>query len=265
LAASPVAQEDSLVKKPIGFAAAAALFWSGAAFAQGTDEFGAYGGLEHARHRNESSQTWALEIRFGPYLPNVDDDFPESRPFERTFGNDNRYLIGFEVDWQILRIPGFGSFGPAFGWGYTNITADAPLHDGTGRSQQETSLTIMPMYVAGVLRVDVLAREANIPFVPYAKLGVGYALWWVGDGEDTANENGVEGRGISYGYQHALGGMLLLDFFDESSAIELENASGVNNSYFFGEWYVSNLNGFGSGDRMQVGTNTWMIGLALEI
>ena len=244
------------MKKLFGFTLAAALTWSGAAFAQGTDEFGAYGSLEHSR-RQESPQSWALEIRFGPYLPSVDDDFPQSRPFETTFGNDNRYMLGFEVDWQVLRIPGFGSFGPGFGWGYTNISADARLRDGTGRAEQETSLSIMPIYLVGVLRVDVLAREVGIPLVPYAKVGAGYALWWVGDGEETANENGVEGRGASYGYQYALGGMLLLDFFDEGSAIEIENTSGVNNSYFFAEWYVSTLDGFGSGNRMNVGANTW--------
>jgi len=238
--------------------------WSLPAFAQGTDEFGSYRGREE-HQRFESGQSVAVELRFGPYPPAVDEEFNGATPFADTFGNDTRFLFGFEFDWQLLRIPGFGSLGPGFGWGFTTFSADAPLADGTGTSNQETSLSIMPMYVVGVMRVDVLAREANIPVVPYAKLGLGYALWWVSDGSDTARDRqGVSGEGSSLGWQYALGGMLLLDFFDPGAAIELDNTTGVNNSYFFAEWYVSKLGSFG-GDQMHVGTNTWIIGLALEI
>jgi hypothetical protein len=113
--------------------------------------------------------------------------------------------------------------------------------------------------------VDVIARESKVPLVPYAKLGLGAAPWWVGDGEQTARDDQDDiGRDISYGYQYALGGMLLLDFFDPDAALEIDNTVGVNNSYFFIEWYVSTLDGF-DGSKMQVGTNTWMLGLALEI
>jgi hypothetical protein len=63
----------------------------------------------------------------------------------------------------------------------------------------------------------------------------------------------------------ALGGMLLLDPFEPDAAVELDATAGVNNSYVFLEWYVSDLDGFGSGDQMHVGTNTWVLGLALEM
>ena len=33
------------------------------------------------------------------------------------------------------------------------------------------------MALQAVLRVDVLARETPIPIVPYAKLGLGSAIW----------------------------------------------------------------------------------------
>ena len=182
------------------FALALGGAWSLPAYAQGTDEFGAYGGGD-GRGRFESGQSLAVELRFGPYPPAVDEEFGGATPFADTFGNDTRFLFGFEVDWQLLRIPGFGSLAPGFGWGFTSFSADAPLADGTGLSDQETSLTIMPMYLVGVMRVDVLARETDIPLVPYAKLGVGYALWWVSDGADTAADpQGVSGEGASYGW-----------------------------------------------------------------
>jgi hypothetical protein len=248
-----------------GALAALALITAAApALAQGTDEFGAFGGTERSG-RFESPQQFAFEIRFGPYLPNVDDEFDGATPFQDIFGDDNRYLLGFELDWQALRIPGFGTLGPGFGWGFTTMSAAAPLADGTGFAAQDTSLTIMPMYAVAVLRVDVLSRETKIPLAGYAKLGVGVAPWWAGDGERTAHDDqGRIGRDISYGYQYALGALLLLDAFDPSSALEIDNTVGVNNTYVFAEWYVSRLDGFGGG-KMNVGTNTWMIGLTLEI
>ena len=254
------------MKRVASVAAAASLLLAAAsAGAQGVDEFGAYGGLGDREHF-ESPQNAAFELRFGRYLPNVDDEFNgAATPFEDTFGNDMRWLVGFEVDWQLLRIPMIGTLGPGFGWGYTKATAKAPLASGTGRSDQKTTLEVMPMYLVGVLRLDVVTRETDVPLLPWAKLGLGYALWWSGDGSDTSRDDNKRlGRGTSYGYQYALGIGLLLDALDPESAIQMDANTGVNNSYLFAEWYVSNLDGFG-GDRMQVGTNTWMIGLALEM
>lgn len=240
------------------------LLWTAAAQAQGVDAVGPYGITEETF---QSPQNAALELRFGPYLPNIDDEFEGAgqAPFERFFGNENRYLIGFEIDWQLLRIPHVGTLGPGFGWGYTSMEATTFLTDGATEAEQTTSLSIMPMYAVGVFRADVVAKETPVPLVPYAKLGLGYALWWTDDGIGLSRADGVEGKGASYGYQWALGAMLLLDPFDPISARDLDSTTGVNNSYFFFEWYNSDLNGFGSGDQMQVGTNTWVVGLALEM
>ena len=232
------------------------------AAAQGVDEFGAYGGLDD---RRESPQNVAFEIRVGRYLPNVDDEFGGSTPFNDTFGDDNRFLVGFEVDWQVLKIPKFGTLGPGIGLGYTSASAEAEKSDGSGTSEQETSLAINPVYLVGVLRVDVLMHEFNIPLVPYGKLGLGYAWWDARDGERAAyDDQGVRGKGTSYGYQFSLGGMFNLDFLDPEAAAQLDANMGVNSSYLFIEWYFSQLDGFGS-NKLQVGTNTWMLGLALEI
>jgi hypothetical protein len=255
----------SLVRKGLAIATtlAAGLAFARPAQAQGTDEFGSYGGLEDRKQR-ESGQEAAFELRFGPYKPQVDDGVAGT-PFRDTFGGSNRFMLGIEVDWQALRIPKVLSFGPGFGWGYTRFGADALLANGSGdRSEQRTSLSIMPFYAVGVLRVDALAQQTPIPLAGYVKAGYGMALWWAGDGDGAAHsDEGKVGRDISTGPQFALGGMLLLDVLDPTSAVELDNATGVNNTYFFLEWYVSKLGE--SGDQMRVGTNTWMLGLALEI
>ncbi len=240
----------------------AALGLSGVARAQGVDEFGPYGGKETGIQR--SPQDYAVELRFGRYVPRVDDEFSGAAPFKDTFGTDNRYLVGLELDWQALRLPYFGSLGPGVGLGYTSASANARFSDGTGRSEQETTLAVLPVYAVGVLRVDLLARELRIPLVAYGKLGLGYALWWSSLGDEASHVGDVEGKGASYGWQFALGGMLELDWMDRQSSINLDTTAGINHTYFFAEWYRSDLSGFGNG-TLQVGESTWMLGLAMEL
>ena len=230
--------------------------------AQGIDEFGTYG----PERGHGSNQVGAFELRIGRYVPSIDDEFSgAATPYKDTFGTDNRYSIGVEVDWQVLRIPYVGTLGPGFGLQYTKLSADSFLtSDISQRAPEKTSLTIVPLYAVAVLRVDHLARETPVPLVPYAKLGVGSAFWSASGGSGTSRADGATGSGFSYGPQFALGGMFLLDILDRSSANYMDDNVGVNNSYFFAEWYVSYLNGFGSGDQMQVGTNTWVLGLAME-
>jgi hypothetical protein len=232
--------------------------------AQGVDDLGAYSTRDR-RARTESPQHAAFELRIGRYRPNVDHEFLNVAPYDQTFGSKNHYSVGFEIDWQALRIPFVGTLGPGVGLGYTKMTAASFLTRDMTRAGEDSSLTIFPFYAVAVLRADVVARETPIPLVPYAKLGVGAAIWTVGSGNGTASANGVKGTGLSYGPQFALGGMFLLDALDPNAAKEMDNDVGINNSYFFMEWYASNLDGFGSGKQMQVGTSTWALGLAFEM
>jgi hypothetical protein len=217
--------------------------------------------------RDWSPQHAAFELRFGRYVPDVDENVPGS-PFREFFGTTDRFLIGFEIDWQALRIPHFGSIGPGFGLGYTRISGTNRLPAGSAdvdaSVSQSSTLSILPMYLVGVLRIDALMRDLKVPIVPYAKLGAAWALWWVNDGIGIArsDETGLKGSDISFGPQWALGGMLLLDGIDQGSAKTLDTETGVNNVYLFGEWYNSEL---GSDNRMEVGTSTWMLGFALEM
>ena len=227
------------------------------ASAQGVDEFGAYGGLDD-RHRSATlPQRLAVEVRFGPYSPRVDEAV-EGTPYEDTFGDDTRWSGGVEVDWQALRLDKILSLGPGFGFGYTHIGAKAILPDG-GRAEQETSLMIIPMHLAAVLRVDALADNTPVPIVPYAKAGFGFAFWDAGEGDDSAKDD------ASYGYMWAAGAMLRLDWLEPDAANTARATSGLDHSYIFGEWYSSKLDGFGSGsDVMDVGNQNWVVGLAVE-
>lgn len=224
------------------------------------DELGHY---ERQRRTSESPQDVAIELRFGRYVPNADEGL-NGTPYKDVFGDKSRYYVGAEVDWQLLRIPMFGTIAPGLGAGYTVASANARFSDGSGVSKQQTSLAIFPMYLVGVVRADVVARETLVPVVPYAKLGLGYALWWSKDQETTSLVDRTLGRGRSYGYQFALGAMLLLDIIDRADAKAADASIGLNHSYLFGEWFKSDLSGFGAKDQLQVGTSTWTIGLAME-
>jgi hypothetical protein len=218
-------------------------------------------------HRQIASpQHWAFELRFGSYSPRIDEEFKTSPgPYERVFGNSARVSLGAELSYQLIRIPWLGTLGPGAGWTYTKMNAYAKITGTDTDSAEQTSLWIMPMNVMGVLRADVFARELHLPIVPYAKLGVEYAIWRASNDLGRSDYNGVAGKGHSYGPYYAYGLSLQLDFLDQHSAQNLDNAVGINHSYIFFEFLNANLNGFGSGGQMRVGTNSWATGLAFEL
>ncbi len=252
---------------------------SSTAFAQGSDALGAYGGARDP-NRYRTGQEFMLELRVQQYIPDVDSEFADGKrtprqtvipddvagPYEYTFGSGRRYAVGLEFDWQVFRIPYVGTVGPGVGALYTKSTAKARyLSHPQDKSSEETSLTIFPMYLVAVVRADVFWNELGIPLIPYGKIGFGWALWWSRTGGQTDELNGKVGKGTTFGYQFALGASLLLDFFDEEAAGEMDNSIGVNHSYIFGEWYVSKLEGGGIfSKQMYVGTNSWAAGLAFE-
>jgi hypothetical protein len=233
------------------------------ALAQGTDELGAYGGSER-RGNQHSPQDFAFEIRFGQYPPRVDNGLA-GKPYETTFGTKKRWQGGAELDWQAFRIPKLLSVGPGFGFAYTHSSAKARIENSTTLSAQDTTLNILPMFVVGVLRLDVIADRTLVPIAPYAKLGAGYALWWSSDGERGARDGNVAGKDTSYGFVAAAGLVLRLDWLDPADAASADASLGLNHSGLFIEWMHSDLSGFGSNDVMDVGSSTWVAGLTLEL
>jgi hypothetical protein len=241
----------------------AAFLGASQAFAQGVDDFGPYGGLEH-HERAQSPQNFAFEVRFGPYVPHVDQDIP-GQPYKQIFGTSTRWQGGLELDWQLFRIRKLLSLGPGLSAAYTHSSAKAPLTSGDGLSAQDTTLGIIPFNLMAVLRFDAIADRTWVPIVPYLKVGLGAALWWSSIGESPTHYNGEVGKGTSFGYVAAIGAMVRLDELDPVSAANADSSLGINHSAVFIEYYKSNLNGFGTGASMEVGTSTWVAGLALEI
>lgn len=220
----------------------------------------------HVGANDVSSQNAAFELRFGPYNPKVDDNLA-SPVYADFFGDTNRYMFGIEADWQAWRVPYVGSLGIGVGWGYTQMAGTNKIQfevpgEAPPDISQESTLNIMPFYGVGVLRIDTFARNFHVPLVPYAKLGLSWAFWWVNDGIGTAtNDAGTKGKDVSVGYQAAIGGMFLLDILDRGAALSADVDSGVNNSYLFFEWSMSDY----GGDQMNVGSSNWVTGLAFEL
>jgi hypothetical protein len=64
---------------------------------------------------------------------------------------------------------------------------------------------------------------------------------------------------------YAAGGVALaLDALDTGASRNMDNATGINNTYFFLEAYWLGLNGIGQADALRIGTVSWAAGLAFE-
>ena len=249
------------------FAALAATLGAPAAAQAQEDRIDPLGGREHGKH---SPQHFAFELRFSPYKPDIDSDpaLNGKTPYQNVFGTAPRFFIGGEFDWQALRIPHLGSLGPGVSIGYTNRSDPAQFTNpppGSPPSGETTSLWIIPMSAMAVLRVDVLWRDVGIPLVPYAKLGLAYALWRASNTLGTSSFDGVSGEGHSWGTHFAAGLSLNLNPFDAYAAQNFDDAMGVNGTYLFAEWTREDYNGLGfQSDPLRVGGTNWTFGLAFE-
>jgi hypothetical protein len=240
--------------------------------------------------------TFTVELRFGPYLPDIDSAVPGGKtPFTDVYGlNCNattpsftgsvspRLLFGLEVDYHPIRIPFIGSLGPGVGWSYTSFSNQAQLtsstHSAPVCSAENTTLTIMPMHGSAVLRADELMRRTGIPIVPYGKVGVGVA-WW-----RSSNDLGTEqvcgtasapvrcaspttpvlahGTGLTPSLHFAVGAALALNFLEPQASARLDASTGVHHAYIFGEYYNDRLQLFAN--AMHVEASSFVAGLAVD-
>lgn len=213
-----------------------------------------------------SPQYGAFEVKFGPYRPNVDDQ-PSitGTPYADMYGrNESMFHATLELDWQFFRIPVIEvSLALAGTIGFMRESANARTESGD-RSNDETSLNVIPFAVLGVIRIDTLADLAGIPLIPYFKGGVNWFVWW------SRNAGKTTDSGATPGWQITPGLALRLDPFDKISARTFDNEVGVNHSFVFFEVMIAVVEGFGSGDNMYLspknmwGRATWQAGLGIE-
>jgi len=213
-----------------------------------------------------SPQYGVFELKFGPYTPNVDDE-PAIRdsggsPYSDVFGNDSMFLTCIEVDWQFLQLEGI-NLGVGGSLGFMQAYAKSKTESG-GESADYTVLNVMPFALLAVIRVDALADLANVPLVPFFKVGLDWYLWWILGGGQESQTAGTMGWQIGGGL------MIQLDWIDRMTARTFDNEVGVNHSYLFFEYTYPQIEGFGRDGYMYLsatdmgGSGTWALGLALE-
>jgi len=241
---------------PVAVAFALALAWSGPAQAQVVDD-------AHPLYR--TPQHFALELRFGPYSPDIDSEFEgtDRHPHSDFFGNSRRLMSQIEFDYQFLRHVGSAAVG--LGIGYFKETGNNRGPDGQ-LTKDWSTLRLIPVSLSGVYRFDLLYERFNVPLVPYGKIGFDYVIWTItnGNGDIPDDPAGGRGQGGTLGWHAAVGLSLVLDFMDPITAQQFDVEMGVNHTHLFAELGHWNVNGLGQSNRLHVGDTTWVGGLLFE-
>ncbi len=195
-------------------ALAAATLAPGAAAAQSIFENEA--SIVEGEHPFRSPQKWAFELRFGPYLPNVDGEFDGARtPYRDFFGDSQHLMSQIEVDYEFFHR--FGTLAAGLGIGYFSVTGRSNIDDGSGLPSGDTStLKMIPLSLSAVYRFDRLLETRGFPIVPYGKLGLDYAYWQITDGNGEIATDSRAGAGAAgrWGGTPRPGSSLVLDIFD---------------------------------------------------
>jgi len=205
-----------------------------------------------------------VELKFGPYKPNVDDEPGlTSKPYQTVFGSDDDVMSTLEIGAAVYRgMLGWGGITGSIG--YFNATANTFVAGTTMRSSDETEFTIIPLTLNGMWRFDQLGAM-GIPLVPYGKLGLAYDLWYSdgGNGETSETTDGTASGG-KLGWQGAIGLGFVLDSLDRDMARSLAAESGIQHLYLFAEYLHASVSGFEDA-AIHLGDTTWMAGVAFEM
>ena len=253
---------------------------------------------ENPPEHYESPQRFAVEIKFGPYSPNIDasqgvkgtpfaDLFPPAPGKTRPPG---KLLTQAEFDYQFLhKWWGNLAIGNTAGFYRRTTHSFAYVTDpmtgnptqactaGAGgncvRSGDQTALNIVPLSILAVYRFDYLAKRWKIPFVPYFKIGLAYYIWWIENGGGSfsiaqytppGSSSSQGGWGGTFGWVMNPGGAFLLDILDPSAAKTIDAELGINHTYLFCEFHYADVSGFGAAGKMNLSDTTLNAGIAFE-
>jgi hypothetical protein len=213
----------------------------------------------------QSPRWFAVELKFGPYTPDVDQEIGSSRPYREIFGKTLGLMSQLTLDVEFLKKHGVLAVGGTIGF-FTR--SGKSLLESGGRSDDSTSLYLLPLVLQLVYRWDYTVERWRVPLVPYVRAGIAYAFWWITRGDGKIARFGTGGKrayGGNFGYQINVGLSLLLNQFDPNAAKQLDISSGINGISIFCEFVHSRLDNFGSSKSMHLGMNVGMLaGLTAE-
>ncbi len=221
---------------------------------------------------------WHVGLRFGPYVPGIDEQFGEDRgPYAEMFGG-YKVLPMLDVDRIVWR--GFGQLGIGGSIGYMSNTADAWADGSTPgdpdrmRSDGDTTtFGVLPLALTATYRMTYLDERFGIPIVPYVRAGLSYYIWWMRtngetssvcwDGTSTPGCDADDAMGATIGYQGSIGLAIRAERIDAAAAASMR-ASGIMHAGFFAELSMAKVDGFGSDVKLSVGDTTWFTGVDFE-
>lgn len=222
----------------------------------------------------------------------------------------SRKLIGEgEIDYQFFHR--FGTLGIGLSAGYTQATASAFSASGSAMSGasyckvrkqndgsrffyrtsapekglkyddcisgDETKFNLVPIALMLVYRFDVLSKRFRIPLIPYAKVGLGYYIWWIGDSGNFSSQlttqRMVDGKletsstaaaGASLGVVVRPGIAIDLSAIDWRASQAIDQEIGLNRVTAFIEFNGSFVNGFGAANKLDLSDMSFAAGLGFE-
>ena len=205
-----------------------------------------------------------MEVKIGPYLPMVDAEFDGNGPYREFFGDQAMLKSEFAVDYHLWQ--GFGKLSAGAHLGYGRVQGRLLLDDGDALEGGERStFRVIPVGGALIYRYDYSALNHGIPLVPVLKAGLDYYFWQVTTpaGETAVSGDGARAAGGRAGWHATAGLHLHLNFLDRRSAAAFRLNWGVRNSYLFGEYTWSRIEGFGT-EGINLSADHWSVGLAFE-
>jgi hypothetical protein len=296
LAARAARRRARRARLALAIAAAAAVLAPGVAAA---DDFTPYWEDPGQELDAPGEVKWHAGIRVGPYIPDIDLQFPLNATtglgaYEAMFGT---YYFGTSTGverherrvWQAMPMldvdrivwRGFGQIGVGGSFGYMQKTAYA-YADGTTQDQAERlrsrsakhTFRLVPLAATVTYRFTYLDERWGIPVVPYVRGGLSYYLWWMkGPNGDLSKvcEGGDammmcrddKAYGGTAGVQVSAGIAIRAERIDPDAARSMRN-SGIQHAGFYGEVFWGRVDGFGSETRLWVGDTTWFAGANFE-
>jgi hypothetical protein len=193
-----------------------------------------------------SPERFTVELHVGPYQPSMNGN----DAFKTFFNDDIGPLIAVELDVigyrlkDILYVSGAGGVGTA---GFKGKT----VNEAGLETSEETTLSLKPLDLLAVLRVDALARKLSVPFIVTGKLGYEWTHWSTDSGGSDKHS------GWSVGLLWAAQLALDLDTFDKRAARTMDEEWGINHSFVFIELF-----GFSpTKASLPIGDQSWSAGL----
>jgi hypothetical protein len=249
----------------------------------------AQGGVAHKLERLQGAPVapWTVSLGAGPFRPRISGDAQNQRFFALMFEeglkdawSDNGPML-FAMTLERVLPAWLGPVGAAVSlgrWavsGRARVCADADGNQvacdddqGADRARSRagntaTSLTVIPLRIGALWRIESLQRRFAVPVVPYARIGLDYDFWWARANGEVSKVGERRGKGATGGYHGGGGVRLALDWLDPGM-VRAPDAT-LQGTYLYLEALAQKVNHFGSSRRLDFSDTIYSMGLALDI